>query len=207
MEDYFLGISGFLNVIAGVTLLAYWYAFAIFLPYRELSTTLSILVKNKNWTWINALGVVGAMAGLLGQAGIYSIQSANTNTYASFGFYVASTGTTLLIGTMLWETILWPILVNYEESLLAFRGPIYSSKTFFPFFIAAGLVYSIGYVLVGIGIVQAGILPRFAGILVAVGAPTFGLGAMFGKAQVYVRSLGVTLMSVGLIWLGLAILS
>ena len=207
MEDCFLGISGFLNVIAGVTLLAYWYAFAIFLPYRELSTTLSILVKNKNWTWINALGVVGAMAGLLGQAGIYSIQSANTNTYASFGFYVASTGTTLLIGTMLWETILWPILVNYEESLLAFRGPIYSSKTFFPFFIAAGLVYSIGYVLVGIGIVQAGILPRFAGILVAVGAPTFGLGAMFGKAQVYVRSLGVTLMSVGLIWLGLAILS
>ena len=207
MEDYFLGISGFLNVIAGVTLLAYWYAFAIFLPYRELSTTLSILVKNKNWTWINALGVVGAMAGLLGQAGIYSIQSANTNTYASFGFYVASAGTTLLIGTMLWETILWPILVNYEESLLAFRGPIYSSKTFFPFFIAAGLVYSIGYVLVGIGIVQAGILPRFAGILVAVGAPTFGLGAMFGKAQVYVRSLGVTLMSVGLIWLGLAILS
>lgn len=207
MEDYFLGISGFLNVIAGVTLLAYWYAFAIFLPYRELSTTLSILVKNKNWTWINALGVVGAMAGLLGQAGIYSIQSANTNTYASFGFYVASTGTTLLIGTMLWETILWPILVNYEESLLAFRGPVYSSRTFFPFFIAAGLVYSIGYVLVGIGIVQAGILPRFAGILVAVGAPTFGLGAMFGKAQVYVRSLGVTLMSVGLIWLGLAILS
>jgi len=207
MEDYFLGISGFLNVIAGVTLLAYWYAFAIFLPYRELSTTLSILVKNKNWTWINALGVVGAMAGLLGQAGIYSIQSANTNTYASFGFYVASTGTTLLIGTMLWETILWPILVNYEESLLAFRGPVYSSRTFFPFFIAAGLVYSIGYVLVGIGIVQAGILPRFAGILVAVGAPTFGLGAMFGKAQVYVRSLGVTLMSVGLILLGLAILS
>ena len=207
MEDYFLGISGFLNVIAGVTLLVYWYAFALFLPYRELSTTLSILVKNKNWTWINALGVVGAMAGLLGQAGIYSIQSANTNTYASFGFYVASTGTTLLIGTMLWETILWPILVNYEESLLAFRGPIYSSKTFFPFFIAAGLVYSIGYVLVGIGIVQAGILPRFAGILVAFGAPTFGLGAMFGKAQVYVRSLGVTLMSVGLIWLGLAILS
>jgi hypothetical protein len=207
MEDYFQAISGFLNIFAGVTLLIYWYAFAIFLPYRELSSTLAILVKNKNWAWINTLGVVGATAGLLGQAGIYWIQSANSNLYASIGFYLASTGTTLLIGTMLWETILWPILLKYDESLLDFRGPIYTSKTFFPFFITAGLVYSVGYVLVGIGIIQAEVLPRTAGILLALGAPAFGLGAMFGKAQVYVRSLGVTLMSIGLIWLGFVMLT
>ena len=207
MADGFLRISGFINVIAGVTLLVYWYAFALFLPYRELSTTLSILVKNRNWSWINGLGVVGALTGLLGQAGIYVIQTANTNCFASIGFYVATTGTTLLIGTMLWETVLWPILVKHEESLLDFKGPIYVSKTFFPFFIVSGLIYSIGYVLVGIGIMQAGVLPRIAGLLLAVGAPTFGLGPMFGKYQVYPRSIGVTLMCVGLIWLGFGMLS
>lgn len=156
---------------------------------------------------INGLGVFGALAGLLGQAGIYVIQAANTNLYASIGFYVASAGTTLLIGTMLWETVLWPILVKHEESLLDFQGPIYTSKTFFPFFIVAGLIYSLGYILVGIGIVQANVLPRIAGYLLAVGAPTFGLGTMFGKAQVYVRSAGITLMSGGLIWLGLVMLA
>lgn len=207
MGDNFLHISGLINVIAGVTLIVYWYAFALFLPYRKLSTTLSILVKNSNWTWINGLGVFGALSGLLGQAGIYVIQAANTNLYASFGFYIASAGTTLLIGTMLWETILWPILVKHEETLLDFQGPIYTSKTFFPFFIVAGLIYSLGYILVGIGIVQADVLPRVAGYLLAVGAPTFGLGAMFGKAQVYVRSAGITLMSGGLIWLGLVMLA
>ena len=207
MGDNFLHISGLINVIAGVTLIVYWYAFALFLPYRKLSTTLSILVKNRNWTWINGLGVFGALSGLLGQAGIYVIQAANTNLYASFGFYIASAGTTLLIGTMLWETILWPILVKHEETLLDFQGPIYTSKTFFPFFIVAGLIYSLGYILVGIGIVQADVLPRAAGYLLAVGAPTFGLGAIFGKAQVYVRSAGITLMSGGLIWLGLVMLA
>jgi hypothetical protein len=202
MINSFVSIGGYLNLIAGITLIVYWYAFAIFMPYRQLSTTLAILVNNRNWTWINALGAFGALMGLLGQAGIYVAQSASMNTYASIGFYVATTGTTLLIGTMLWETILWPILTKENEALLSFQGPIYQSKVYFPFFIVAGLIYSMGYILVGIGIVQVGVLPRIAGILVAMGAPTFGLGSLFGKYQVYVRSLGITLMSAGLIWLG-----
>ena len=206
MGNEFVVISAYLNLFAGIALLVYWYAFALFMPYGELSTTLAILVKNRHWVWINVLGVLGALTGLLGQGGIYVIQMSNANWVGSLGFYVASTGTTLLIGTMLWETVLWPILVKYEESLLDFQGPIYTSKTFLPFFIVAGLIYSAGYVLVGIGIVQAGILPKIAGILLAVGAPTFGLGSMFGKYQVYPRSVGVTLMSIGLIWIGLGML-
>jgi len=206
MGNEFVVISAYLNLFAGIALLVYWYAFAIFMPYGELSTTLAILVRNRHWVWINVLGVLGALTGLLGQGGIYVIQMSNANWVGSFGFYIAVTGTTFLIGTMLWETVLWPILVKYEESLLDFQGPIYTSKTFLPFFIFAGLIYSAGYVLVGIGIVQAGILPKIAGILLTVGAPTFGLGSMFGKYQVYPRSVGVTLMSIGLIWIGLGML-
>jgi hypothetical protein len=206
MNNNFVAIGGYLNIVAGIVLLVYWYSFAIFLPYRELSTTLSILVKSRNWIWINSLGVIGALSGLLGQAGIFVYQMGNDNLYASIGFYIAVAGTTLLIGTMIWETVLWPILVEYESSLLDFRGPIYSSKAFLPFFIASGLIYSLGYILVGIGIIRADVLPRIAGYLIAIGAPTFGLGSMFGKYQVYPRSLGVTIMSVGLIWLGLGIL-
>ena len=74
MNIEFISISGFLNVIAGVALIIYWYAFAIFMPYSKLSTTLAILVKNRHWVWINTLGVLGAIAGLLGQAGIYVAQ-------------------------------------------------------------------------------------------------------------------------------------
>jgi hypothetical protein len=41
----------------------------------------------------------------------------------------------------------------------------------------------------------------------AIGAPTFGLGSLFGKLQIYPRSLGITLLSGGLIWLGVRMLA
>jgi hypothetical protein len=204
MGHGFIVVSGFLNLFAGIALLTYWYAYALFLPYRDLSTTLSILVRNRNWSWINTLGVLGALAGILGQAGILAIQAYNTNVYAIVGFFIAVAGTTLLVGTMLWDTILWPVLYRHAESLLEFQGPIYSSRVFLGFFIASGLIFGAGHILVGMGIARAGVLPRTAGIMLAVGAPTFGLGAMSGKYQVYVRSAGVTLMSAGLIWLALS---
>lgn len=207
MSETFIIISGWLNVIAGVALLVYWYAFALFLPYRELSTTLAILVKNRNWFWINTLGVSGALAGLLGQAGIYVVQMGNSNWLSTLGFYLATLGTTLLVGTMLWDTILWPILIQQDESLLDFQGPIYTSRSYLPFFILAGLIYSLGYILVGIGIAQSGVLPRLAGYLLAIGAPTFGLGTLFGKYQVYPRTLGITLMGISLIWIGIVMLA
>jgi hypothetical protein len=207
MATSFIDISGILNIIAGVLLLVYWYAFAIFMPYRQLSTTLSILVENRNWTWINTLGVLGALFALLGQAGILAAQSPGFGWLSLTGFFIASGGTVLLIGTMLWETILWPILVNHDARLLDFQGPIYTSRTFLPFFIFAGLIYSLGYILVGVGIMQASTLPWYGGLLLAIGAPAFGLGSMFGKYQVYPRTLGVTLLSIGLIWLGLGMIA
>jgi hypothetical protein len=206
MNDSFIGMSAYLNIISGIALIVYWYAFAIFMPYAQITSTIAILVKNRNWVWINALGVFGALAGLLGQAGIYVYQQANASGFASIGYYIAIAGTTFLIGTMLWETILWPIIVKQDETLLEFQGPIYTSKTFLPFFIAAGLLYSVGYLFVGIGVIQNGIFPCLAGYLMAFGAPLFGLGAAFGKLQAIVRSVGVTLMSIGLIIIGISMI-
>lgn len=203
MTEGFTLLGGYLNLVAGVLLLTYWYAYALFLPYGKLTTTLSILVNNRNWVWINTLGVTGALAGLLGQAAILIVQAPSPVWYSSVGFYVAVTGTTLLVGTMLWETVLWPILRTADESLLNLQGPIYSNRVFLGFFITAGLTFGLGYVLVGIGIVRSGVLPPVPGLLLALGAPTFALGALFGRFQVYVRSIGITLMSAGLIWLAL----
>ncbi|HKJ26242.1 MAG TPA: hypothetical protein VJ965_01270, partial [Anaerolineales bacterium] len=102
----------------------------------------------------------------------------------------------------LWDSILWPILAKHDPSLLDFTGPLYTSKTFVPYFILAGLVYAVGYVLFGIALTRSGQFPVLSGWLLAVGAPLFGLGAMFGKLQVYPRSVGITAMGVGLAWLG-----
>jgi len=44
--------------------------------------------------------------------------------------------------------------------------------------------------------------PLWAGHLLAWGALLFGMGALFGEWQVYIRSIGITALSISLIWLG-----
>ncbi len=202
MMTQFIQWSGVINILSGIFLLGYWYLYAILMPYKELSSTLSILVKNRNWTFVNILGVSGAIMGLVGQSGLYFSQIEEVGQWGLIGFVLASIGTCLLLGPMLWDTIIWPILVAHDSKLLDFQGPIYSSKTFLPFFIMSGMLQAAGYVIVGVTTAKAGVHPAAAAWLLGIGSPLFGLGAMFGKAQVIPRTIGVTMMSVGLIWLG-----
>lgn len=201
MQKY-LSLFGYANMLGGILLLLFWYLYAILLPYQKLDTTLSILVTNKNWTFLNILGVSGSIIGLLGLVGIFIKGSEAFGPWGVIGFILAFTGTVLLTGALLWDTIIWPILVSYDSSILDFQGPIYTSKTFVPFFAVAGLIYGAGYVVFGIALAKSGIFPSWIGLMLAVGAPLFGLGSMFGKMQVYPRSIGITLFGIGLIWIG-----
>ena len=191
------------NIIGGVLLLAFWFLYAILLPYNELDTTLSILVKNKNWVFLNIVGVSGSIIALLGLVGIYMKGAETFGFLGNIGFLLAFIGTVLLTGALLWDTIIWPILVKIDPSILDFQGPIYSSKTFVPFFIISGVIYALGYISFGIALAKSPLFPSWPSLMIAVGAPLFGLGSMFGKAQVYPRSIGITLFSIGLIWIGL----
>jgi hypothetical protein len=198
----FIHFTGTANIAAGILLLGFWYLYALLLPYQKLSTTLSILVKDSNWVFVNLFGVLGSIAGLVGLIGIYLHAADDLGRIGMIGFLTAFIGTALLTVPLVWDTILWPILTNHDASLLDFNGPIYTSKTFVPFFVLAGLVYSIGYVVLGVVLAQSGVYPSWSSILLAVGAPLFGLGAMFGKLQVFPRSIGITLLCIGLIWIG-----
>jgi hypothetical protein len=198
----FINFTGTANIAAGILLLGFWYLYALLLPYQKLDTTLSILVKDSNWVFVNLLGVLGSIAGLIGLIGIYLHAADKIGTAGMIGFLLAFIGTFLLTVPLMWDTIIWPILTNHDASLLDFNGPIYTSRTFVPFFVLAGLVYSTGYVVLGIVLAKSGVYPAWGSIFLAVGAPLFGLGALFGKLQVYPRSIGITLMCVGLIWIG-----
>ena len=202
MFDIFINWSGLINIISGMSLLAFWWLFAMVLPYRQLSSTLAILVKNRYWAIINLLGVCGALLGVLGLSGLYIVQIEQVGIIGLIGFFLSTCGTTLLFGPLLWDTIIWPILVSYDPKLLDFQGPIYQSKTFIPFFITAGVIYSLGNCVLGILTAKVGVLPASGGVLLALGAPLFGMGSMFGKFQVIPRTIGVSLLSIGLMWLG-----
>ena len=198
----FLNLSGSANMLAGVLLLAYWYLYAILMPYKDLTNTLSILVLDRHWTFVNIFGVAGSLIGLIGIVGLYVKAADVISNLGLIGFVLAFIGTTIFTAFLLWDTVLWPILANYDATLLDFSGPIYTSKTFFPLFIITGLIYGAGYMILGIALARSGIFPYWGSLLITIGAPLFSLGAMFGKLQVYPRTLGITLFSIGMIWLG-----
>lgn len=198
----FIQWSGYFNIASGVLLLLFWYLYAILLPYGQLSTSISLLVLNKNWTFVNILGSSGALLDIVGLVGLFISMENRLNNLAILGFILALLGGILMFIALMRDTLLWPILANHDPGLLDFTGPIYTSKTFLPFFIFSGVLYTIGNMLFGFAIAGSDLYPVWAGHFLAWGALLFAMGALFGGWQVYIRSIGVTVLSIGLIWLG-----
>ena len=202
----FLRLTGYINIFSGVLMLAFWYLYAILLPYSKLSTTLSILVLDRDWTLVNILGSLGSMLGILGLVGLYFSLEDEISTTATVGFLIAMTGSILMFVTLMRDTIMWPILAKHDPSLLDFTGPIYTSKTFLPFFIFSVILYAAGHIIFGLALANSSIYPQWAGHLLAWGALLFAVGAMFGSLQVYIRSVGLTALTIGTIWLGIILI-
>ena len=69
--------------------------------------------------------------------------------------------------------------------------------------IATSLVFSVGYILLGVAIYRAGVPPRGAGVLLAVGGPIVAFSPPIGILAVLV--VGHALFGAGLAWLGYAL--
>ena len=204
--NLFLKITGYINIFSGILMLAFWYLYAILLPYSKLSTTLSILVLDRDWTFVNILGSLGSLLGILGLVGLYFSLENEITAAATAGFLIAMAGSILMFVALMRDTIMWPILAKHDPSLLDFTGPIYTSKTFMPFFIFSVLVYAAGYVVFGLALASSSIYPQWAGHLLAWGTLLFATGPLFGPIQVYIRSVGLTGLTFGTIWLGTILL-
>ncbi len=69
--------------------------------------------------------------------------------------------------------------------------------------VAASAIFSIGYILLGVAISRAGVLPRGAGILLAIGGPIVAFSPPIGILAVLV--VGHALFGLGLVWSGYAL--
>jgi hypothetical protein len=68
---------------------------------------------------------------------------------------------------------------------------------------ATAFIFSIGYVLLGVAVARAGMLPRGAGVLLAIGAPLVAFSPPIGVQAVII--IGHTLFGVGFAWSGYAL--
>ena len=194
--------SGLANIAAGLLLTAYWFLFALLMPYSKLTNSLAPLIRDGDYIWINILGVIGAITGLLGLIGIFLRQVEEISGVGIAGFLLGFSGTVMFTGQLMWETFVWPVLFLFDPSVFEFDGLLYSNPLFLGILVVLGTAFGIGLLLFGIATARAGVLPRVPAWEIAIGAPLFSLGALAGPLQVVVRTLGLIFYVIGLVWIG-----
>jgi hypothetical protein len=152
-----------------------------------------------------------SLSGLLGMAGLYARQAERSGWLGLAGFLLLSLWLALILGFTFVEVLMLPTLATAAPAFVAgwlgmFTGtastidlgalPLVWTLT--------GPIYILGGVLFGIATFRAGILPRWAGILLAIGTAIGPVAILFPAA--YQPKVAVP-VGLALLWLGYALWS
>lgn len=194
--------SGLAALVAGTC----YVLVGLFHPLNELAS-----VTTPTWAFVHVLACVMAFLGILGLAGLYSRQAEESGWLGLIGFVLLSLWLALVLCFSFIETFVLPILAidapQVVDGIMAmFSGPADGVDLgLLPTFWAiSGPLYILGGLIFGIATFRAGVLPRWAGALLAAGtvlAPVAALLPFEYQTKVTIP-VGLALM-----WLGYALWS
>jgi len=150
----------------------------------------------------HAVYVVSYVLALLGLPAHYSAESQRMGKLGLIGFLMALTGTTLLAISSMFGFIAPVLAGEAPETLDAIS--LYLPVVVFNGFAAVG--FMTGFVILGIAMARSKVFPRWSGILMEVGAPSylvgFGIAQLASSAFWFVAVLGSLFLGSGLAWSG-----
>ena len=199
MTPRLLRLSGSVTIATGALLILWWGLMGTMAPSGGDNLLLE-MVRHPNWTLINALGSAHAVLLPLALVGLYACQVEKVGTLGLVGFVLAFLGAVLTAWIQVEETLVWPLLATHAPTLVDMKGPMFSDPAFFGTYVLMGVLFIPGALIFGIAAARARVLPRWGAILLAVGAPLFGIGGLF----FVVRTVGALLFTAALVWLGYA---
>jgi hypothetical protein len=129
---------------------------------------------------------------------LYAAQAERSGLLGSTGMVLSVVGTTLASGV---------ILVEIAGASGAEVDVVLGMGVSGALSVLGGLVFFVGLILFGIATMRAGVLPRWAGLLLIVGDIVFAAGGFSGSAALVVEVVGAAATCAGFVWLGLALLS
>jgi hypothetical protein len=162
-------------------------------------------------TWINAHIAAFALGffGLFGMAGLYARQAEKTGWLGLAGFLLFSAWMTLVSGFSFVEAFILPKLATESPAFVeGFLGVVTGVPSTIDFGILptlwtiSGPMYILGPVLFGIATFRAGILPRWAGALLALNIVFVPLGAVIPAAY---QPMIMVPVGLAMAWLGYAL--
>lgn len=198
--------SGLASMLGGVL-------FAIGIPLHPLRHGQA--VNESPYTAIHVLIAVGLMLVLFGLVGLYARQSERLGKSGLYGFILAFIGNVWTYGLIITEGFLWPAVGLYDPAAVHGFGPdavaARGSSLISIFFVGLAL-FATGYALFGLATMRAGVLPRWGGLLIAIGASLYVAGGfsltVFGPESAMVtliETMGALPFGLGFVWLGYAL--
>ncbi len=163
------------------------------------------LAMSPGWSVSHSLHFYGAVFVLLGVVGLYARQADRAGRLGVIGFVLALIGAGLYVGTGMITAFVWPLLGAEAPSLTEAASPAFR-LLIIP---ATGLFFGLGFLTLGIATMRAGVLPRWGGPLMGVGAVLFMLlpPQPIGPTPWWVLQAGGVLFAAGACWLGYSIWS
>ncbi len=170
-------------------------------------------VTTGTWTIVHVLTIAMSFFGLLGIAGIYATQVKGSGWFGLAGFLLLSLWFVLVTGFTFFEAFILPLVATdspkFAESYLDnFTGSGSAGETsvgaLATLWTLLGVVYILGNLLFGIGTFRAGILSRWAGALLGLGAVSSPAFALLPQSFAPLAAVPVGL---GLAWLGYSLWS
>ncbi|MEO7912185.1 MAG: hypothetical protein ABIV47_21285 [Roseiflexaceae bacterium] len=170
-------------------------------------------VNASSYSAIHVLGAVALMLILFGLVGLYICQAEQLGTLGLYSFLLAFIGNVLTYGGLLSEGFLWPAVGLYDPAAVhSFDPNVVGARgsSLLPLIFFVGLAFfALGYALFGRALIRAGVLPRWGGVLIAIGAVLYVVGGfslpLFGPESplvTFIETSGAIPFGLGFIWLG-----
>jgi hypothetical protein len=157
------------------------------------------------WVPVHVMLGIGALAGLAGLGGLYSVMNTKLSFFGRLAFGLALVGTVLFVGLMFFfEATVLPVLAGDSAylPLLNDSGPLMTGL-FGITVLASMVIVSVGYILLAIYLVRSKTI-SIANGFVFIGVPI----AAFAPPLPYaLEILGGVLFGCSLAWLGVSIRS
>ncbi|HTE46479.1 MAG TPA: hypothetical protein VK636_14595 [Gemmatimonadaceae bacterium] len=189
--------AGVCAMIAGIL----YVGVGVFHPPNVLSS-----VTAASWTMVHILAIAMSFFGLLGMAGLYARQADKSGWLGLAGYILFSLWLALMLGFAFVETFVLPRLATVLPAFVdGFLGIFTGSASTIDLGVlptiwsVTGPLYILGGLLFGIATFRAGILPRWAAVMLALGTALAPVAALLPPALAPKIAIPVGL---GLAWLG-----
>jgi hypothetical protein len=168
-------------------------------------------VTTAPWLIVHVLAMATSIFGLLGLSGLYARQAEKSGWVGLAGYLLLTLWLALILGFTFVEVFILPPLATVAPTFVASwlgmfngAGSAIELGSLPTVWTITGPLYILGGVLFGIATFRAGILPRWAGVLLAVGT---AMGPLAALVPLDLQPKVAVPVGIALMWLGYSLWS